>query len=409
MRMTTGVGCPGDGRSKPEKGRKGEKTMPIQPHGGTLVDRFEPDLSDREVAERIAGLEVLDLGPVEASDLELIAHGGFSPLTGYMGRRDYESVLETMRLESGLPWSIPVTLSVTAETGRRLREGTRAALRLGDAILGEMTVTELFSWDRQKEASMVYGTTDEAHPGVSRVLGLGDVLVAGPVTLYRPIPHRDFRELRLPPRLTREYFRKKGWKRVAGFQTRNPIHRAHEYLQKCALEVVDGLLIHPLVGETKKDDVPADVRMDCYRVLLDGYYPKDRVLLSVFPAAMRYAGPREAIFHALVRKNYGCTHFIVGRDHAGVGNYYGSFDAHFIFDEFEDGELGITPLFFDNSFYCRQCQGMASYKTCPHDAAHHVSLSGTKLRSMLAAGELPPPELTRPEVAQVLMKAYREG
>jgi sulfate adenylyltransferase len=383
--------------------------MTIAPHGGTLVDRSRFDLGEAGIAARLNGLPVITLGPIELSDLELIACGGFSPLEGYMGKRDYESVVETMRLASGLPWSLPVTLSVSTETAAGLKAGSRVALAAGDLLLGEMEVRETFGWDRGKEASQVYGTTDEAHPGVARLSGMGDVLLGGPVTLYRPVPHDDFGERRLTPARTREYFKKKGWKRVVGFQTRNPIHRAHEYLQKCALEVTDGLLIHPLVGETKKDDVPADVRMRCYEVLLDNYYPKDRFLLSVFPAAMRYAGPREAIFHAIVRKNYGCTHFIVGRDHAGVGSYYGSFDAHYIFDEFEEGELGVTPLFFDNSFYCTKCQGMASYKTCPHDAAAHVSLSGTKLRSMLTAGELPPPELTRPEVATVLMEAYREG
>ncbi len=383
--------------------------MPIQPHGGTLIDRYDATPNEAAIAARLKGLPVIPLGPVELSDLELIAIGGFSPLTGFMGRRDYESVVETMRLESGLPWSIPVTLSVPSDLAGKLKEGKKAALQgPGGLLLGEIEVREIFTWDRQKEASMVYGTADEAHPGVARLQGSGEFLVGGPVTLFRPVPHDDFPELRLTPRQTRDYFRKKGWKRVVGFQTRNPIHRAHEYLQKCALEVTDGLLIHPLVGETKKGDTPADVRVQCYRVLLDNYYPKDRVLLSVFPAAMRYAGPREAIFHAIARKNYGCTHFIVGRDHAGVGSYYGTFDAHYIFDEFEEGELGITPMFFDNSFYCTRCQGMASYKTCPHDKEHHVTLSGTRLREMLKAGSIPPMELTRPEVARVLMAAEQE-
>jgi sulfate adenylyltransferase len=373
------------------------------------VDRFEEGLSDAEVAERLGGLPVLNLGPVELSDLELISSGGMSPLTGFMGPRDYESVVETMRLESGLPWSIPVTLSVDTKTADGISDGQRVALATGDGLpLGEMEVQEKFTWDREKEASMVYGTTEEAHPGVARVLKMGDILLAGPVTLYRAVPHGEFHEYRLTPRELRDYFRKKGWKRVVGFQTRNPIHRAHEYLQKCALEVVDGLLIHPLMGETQKGDIPGEVRMECYKVLMEGYYPKDRVLLSIFPAAMRYAGPREAIFHSVLRKNHGCTHFIVGRDHAGVGSYYGSFDAHYIFDEFEEGELGITPMFFDHSFYCKKCYGMASYKTCPHEAEDHVSLSGTRVREMLRAGETPPLELTRQEVADVLIKAMKE-
>lgn len=382
--------------------------MPILPHGGKLVERFNGCLGDAEIAERLDSFPVIDLGTVELSDLELLACGGFSPLEGFMTRRDYESVVETMRLDSGLPWSIPVTLSVSSKSARDLVEGRKVALAAGGVLLGEMEIREIFPWDRQKEASMVYGTTEEEHPGVARLMEMGEFLIGGPIMLYRAVPHPDFRELRLTPAMTRDYFRKKGWKRVVGFQTRNPIHRAHEYLQKCALEVVDGLLIHPLVGDTKEGDIPAEVRIECYSTLLEGYYPKDRILLSLFPAAMRYAGPREAIFHAIARKNFGCTHFIVGRDHAGVGNYYGTFDAHYIFDEFEDGELGITPLFFDHSFYCLRCQGMASYKTCPHDAADHVALSGTKLRSMLKEGKMPPPELTRPEVARVLMKSYRE-
>jgi sulfate adenylyltransferase len=368
----------------------------IAPHGGTLVDRS----GDRP--DDIDALEVVTLTSRELSDLDMIASGALSPLEGFMRREDYDAVLETMRLASGLPWALPVCLAVDEPP-----RGDRVAL--GDAsgrAVAVLEVEETFEYDREREAQQSFRTTDDAHPGVARLYAQKPVYVAGPVTVFeRAEP--AFPELAKDPADTRAEFSERGWRRVVGFQTRNPIHRAHEYLTKVALETVDGLLIHPLVGDTKSDDVPAATRVECYRVLLDGYYPANRVVLSAFPAAMRYAGPREAIWHAICRKNYGCSHFIVGRDHAGVGDYYGTYDAQLIFDEFEPHELDIEPMFFEHSFWCRDCGSMASAKTCPHDQERHVFLSGTKVRELLGAGQLPPEEFSRPEVAEVLIEAYR--
>ena len=368
----------------------------IRPHGGELVDRTGERPDDLE------SLEVVTLTSREVSDLDMIASGALSPLEGFMDQADYESVVSEMRLANGLPWAIPVCLAVDEAP-----KGDRVALadELG-RTLGVLDVVHVYPCTPETEARQVFRTTDTNHPGVARLFAQKDKYLAGTVTVFdRPEP--AFPELALDPRETRATFAERGWKRIVGFQTRNPIHRAHEYLTKVALETVDGLLIHPLVGDTKGDDVPADVRVRCYRTLLEDYYPSDRVLLSAFPAAMRYAGPREAIWHAICRKNYGCSHFIVGRDHAGVGEYYGTYDAQLIFDEFEPHELDIEPMFFEHSFWCKACGSMASAKTCPHDKEQHVFLSGTKVREMLGNGEVPPAEFTRPEVADVLIEAYR--
>lgn len=348
-----------------------------------------------------------ELSARELSDVEMIAIGGYSPLEGFMSSDDYGSVVESMRLQSGLPWTIPITLSLDEGEAERIDEGDRLALAFGGERFAVLDVTDKYGRDKEREASQVYRTTDEAHPGVAALYLEDRTVVGGPITLFAPLPPGAFPEYRLPPRETRRVFAERKWRTIVGFQTRNPVHRAHEYLQKCAMEIVDGLLLHPLVGETKSDDVPADIRMRSYEVLLEKYYPKNRVLLAVNPAAMRYGGPREAIFHALIRKNFGCTHFIVGRDHAGVGSYYGPYDAQHIFSEFRPGELGIQPLFFENSFYCRACKNMATEKTCPHGAEERVTLSGTQVRAMLRAGELPPPEYSRPEVASILAEAMR--
>ena len=387
----------------------------IEPHGGELVDRMAPEEERDELLRRAEGLTKVVLGPRALSDLEMISTGVFSPLTGFMVSEDYESVVETMRLKNGLVWSLPITLPVSEEEANDIRVGEEVALADGTGrILATMIVEDLYSYDKEHEALQVFGTTNDEHPGVAAVYRQKDVLLGGEITLLVEDPNpKPFPEYHYGPRELRKLFAEKGWKRVVGFQTRNPVHRSHEYIQKSALEIVDGLLLNPLVGETRSADIPADVRMRSYETILDRYYPKDRTLLAVFPAAMRYGGPREAIFHAICRKNYGCTHFIVGRDHAGPGKdsqgnpFYGDYDAQHIFDEFDEDEIGLTPLFFEHAFFCLECQGMGTTKTCPHDSEHHVFISGTKVREMLSKGEYPPPEFSRPEVIQVLMEGQR--
>ena len=380
-------------------------TETIPAHGGELVDLLLPGAEGADAARESENHPKVELDLREAADLEMLAVGALSPLTGFMVEKDYRDVLEEMRLSSGLVWSIPITLSVDDEGMKRIGRSETVTLTIEGRPVATVAVEQIYRRDRQIEAEAVFQTVDREHPGVAALDRAGDWVIGGPVRVFALPPHDAFVDRRLAPAQTRQAFAERGWRRVVGFQTRNPVHRAHEYIQKCALETVDGLLLHPLVGETKGDDVPADVRMRCYEVLLASYYPADRVLLSVFPAAMRYAGPKEAIFHAIVRKNYGCTHFIVGRDHAGVGTYYGTFDAQKIFDRFEPDDLGITPLFFDHAFWCHRCEGMATAKICPHGEDDRLTLSGTKVREMLRNGERPPPEFSRPEVADVLIEA----
>lgn len=379
----------------------------IAPHGGKLINAFVTGDAADALREHAQTLTKIHLADRRLSDLEMIGNGAFSPLTGFMNRADYDNVVVNKRLASGLPWTIPITLAITGDEAEKLNIGEEVALvDKYENILAVLDLEEIYKYDREREARLVYRTTDEAHPGVKNLYRRGDVHLGGRIRVLQDRTDKNFPEYRLTPQQTRNAFAQRGWKKIVGFQTRNPIHRAHEYVTKCALETMDGLLIHPLVGATKDDDIPAEVRMECYRVLIDNYYSRDRVMLAVLPAAMRYAGPREAILHAIVRKNYGCTHFIVGRDHAGVGNYYGTYDAQYIFDEFEPEELDITPMMFDHAFYSPSVGAMGTDKTLP-EGAEKITLSGTKVRQMLMDGQIPPPEFTRPEIAEVLIAAMR--
>ena len=348
----------------------------------------------------------LTLSERHTADFEMIGNGGFAPLTGFQGSADWERVCAEMRTGSGEYWPIPITLATDLDCA----VGDVVSLLSDEgAPLGRLTVEEIFERDVKREAEQVYLTTDEGHPGVAAIYEEGARCIAGPIEVDELPGHEDaFMRRYLTPKESRDAFAERGWTRVVAFQTRNPIHRAHEYLTKAALETTDGLFIHPLIGKTKAGDIPADVRMRCYEVLMENYYPEDRVILGVFPSKMHYAGPREAILHAIARRNYGATHFIVGRDHAGVGDYYGTYDAQKIFDQVDVAELGIEPLFFEHSFWCNECEGMASGKTCPHDADAHVFLSGTKVREMLGNGERPPHEFSRAEVADILIDTYKE-
>ncbi|MCE9591409.1 MAG: sulfate adenylyltransferase [Planctomycetes bacterium] len=380
------------------------------PHGGTLVNRIATPARAAELKKLAATLPTITLTAKQACDLEMIAIGAFSPLTGFVGKADFESICKNTRLANGTVWPIPISLAIDDKTKAAVGDHRHAALKHSDGtLLGVIEIHEIFAHDKKLEIPNVFGTEDPKHPGVEAVLAEGDWLVGGPIEVLTVTPEKEpgeqFTEYRLPPAAVRAEFAKRGWSTVAAFQTRNPIHRAHEYLTKCALEMTDGLLIHPLVGETKPGDIPADVRMDCYKVLVDKYYNLKRTMLSVMPAAMRYAGPKEAILHALVRKNYGITHFIVGRDHAGVGNYYGTYDAQKIFDRFKPEEIGLTILKFENTFYCKKTKGMASDKTTNSAPEDRVFLAGTKVREMLKAGQRPPEEFSRPEVADILMNS----
>ncbi|MBN4060259.1 sulfate adenylyltransferase [Planctomycetaceae bacterium AH-315-I19] len=379
----------------------------ITPHGGTLVNRVATGDEATKLASEAKGLTRIDLSAKQSCDLEMIGIGAFSPLTGFMGSADFKSVCTDMKLASGDIWPIPILLCVDKTDAPSV--GDRVALFAPNGTLqAVMDIEEVYAHDTKLEIPNVFRTEDDAHPGVAQVMAEGDTCLAGPVHVVQVCVDPDgpeaFLDHRKAPADTRAEFEKRGWKTVAAFQTRNPIHRAHEYLCKCATEICDGLLIHPLVGETKPGDIPADVRMECYQTIIEHYFVDERTCLSVMPAAMRYAGPREAVLHALIRKNYGVTHFIVGRDHAGVGDYYGTYDAQQIFDDLDKDNLGIEPLKFEHAAYSIKAQGMVSSKTFPKIKGDQIFLSGTKVREMLAQGERPPAEFSRPEVADVLIK-----
>ena len=384
------------------------KKETILPHGGTLINLFCKQDELRELQDEAGKLTSIVVSKRVLCDLEMLAIGAFSPLKGFVEKKDYDLIVDNMHLTSGLIWPIPITLQVKKEIYNEVKNQKKIALKsdMGE-IIAVLSLKEIYQVDLKREAQSVFKTIDENHPAVKYLFEAGEYCLAGDLKVLRHT-YDEFPEYNLGCAKTRSVFLERGWKQVVAFQTRNPVHRAHEYLLRVALETVDGLMLHPTMGETKGDDIPANVRMQCYKVILEKYFPVNRTLLCIMPASMRYGGPREAVLHAIIRKNYGCTHFIVGRDHAGVGNYYGTYDAQKIFNEFKEEELGIKLIFFEHSFYCKSCDGMASYKTCPHDASSHVILSGTKVREMLRNGEIPPKEFTRPEIAKILIDSMRE-
>jgi len=387
----------------------------IRPHGNKLTLCLLEGIELEEALKKAASLPQLFITSEEVSDLIMIAIGAFSPIKGFMKEDDYSSVIESMRLKDGTLWPIPITLSITSEdyqkykAERSVEIGHELALvdQESNGIIGVIRIEDIFTRDKSKESEAVFGTSDINHPGVKKLYERGEVCIGGKVKVFSEGGYPEKFPQYARPSEVREIFAQKGWEKIVAFQTRNPIHRSHEYLTKVVLETFDGLFIHPIVGKLKQGDIPADIRMVCYQALLDNYYPKERVVLKVYPMEMRYAGPKEAVLHAIIRQNYGCSHIIIGRDHAGVGNYYAPFDAQRIFDGFNNEDLKIKPIKMDWTFYCSKCSSMASFKTCNHDKSFHKLISGTKLRQMLAAGKRPPEYISRPEVSDILIDYYQ--
>lgn len=373
--------------------------MVSEPYGGKLVSRALSERKRNKILDDLGGLQKINVSRATALDAELIAFGAFSPLEGFMGHEDYGSVISRDRLSNGLPWTIPIILAPRRDcsSARDLKEGDELVLVYNSQSVALLQIEEMYRLDKKELAEKVYGTTDGAHPDVRKMDQMGDIALAGRVDLLNRVSDKGD----LTPAQTRNEFEKRGWKTITAFQTRNPPHVAHEYIQRCALELVDGLFIHPVVGELKEDDLPPEALMESYGFMVNNYYPEGRVFLSPLPLAMRYAGPKAAVLLAIIRKNYGCTHFIVGRDIAGVGSYYEPYGAHELMRELD---LGIEPMLFHESYYCRRCGSMVTEKTCRHSAGDHLKVSMTKVRKMIAEGEHPPAEIMRPEIADLLMK-----
>jgi len=370
------------------------------PHGGRLIERKANEKLAKRLIEESQEMYKVELNEGLAADVANIAHGVYSPLEGFMVREDYQHVLDSMRLSNDLPWTIPIVLDVDEDFLKNVKEGDEVALYYKGEPLAILYVEEVYAWNKKEYAKKVFKTTDPKHPGVSRIYSKKEYLVGGPILLIKELPE-PFEKYRLWPKETRVLFRERGWKTIAAFQTRNVPHLGHEYVQKAALTFTDGLFINPLVGWKKPGDYKDEVIIKAYEALIEHYFPKESVTFSVLRMEMRYAGPREAIHHAIVRKNFGATHFIVGRDHAGVGNYYGPYEAWELFKKFPD--LGITPLFIREAFYCKKCGQVVNEKICPHPEEYRIRISGTKLRKMIMEGKKPPEYMMRPEVAEVVL------
>jgi sulfate adenylyltransferase len=384
------------------------KTRLIPPHGGRLVDLMVDDPAKKQKLVRESkGLSRIRLSTLEFSDLIMLGTGAFSPLEGFMTGSDYRSVLGNMRLADGTLWPLPVTITIDDTVDYKTGDTVALISPYTGEVAGNLYVEDIFHFDNKAEAIASFGTNDTSHPGAKKLDCPGKYHIGGRVRVFTEGGYPENFSAYARPSEVRDIFVARKWKTIVAFQTRNPIHRSHEYLTKVVLETSDGIFIHPIVGKLKEGDIPAEIRMRCYEVLIDNYYPEDKVLLKVYPMEMRYAGPKEAVLHAIIRQNYGCSHIVIGRDHAGVGDFYGPFEAQEIFDAFSDDDLLIKPVKMGWTFYCQKCKSMASFKTCPHPDKDHIMISGTKLRTMLSSGQCPPEYIIRKEVADILIDYYK--